>query len=300
MFSRLLNIILLFYSFSACAQSSVFKEGNKWGIKENDKLIIPAVYDTVFNFDRNANVCLACVKTKQVPANRFVKSNAVSYNCFYLNRKAERLVLKNESYDTLGVFSLTKNAVPQYQNDPDFFIASVKDKKFLVKKDFTQITKRDYNEISAAEGTAFFLVEQKTEGNQILKGLIDINENSIVPVLYSNVKINMRDSLLVGCSAGLGQGREDDVYDFSGKKLAGYKRHIDIATKKFIVHKIWEPKEYYIIYNIETKEEQVVYSEEVKLHTNEELLMRNENHWFTYELKTGKKKAYETKNIKKH
>jgi len=294
-----LNSIILFLSLNAFCQSHTFKEINKWGIKENDKVIISPVYDTIFDFDVTNKVCLACTKSKVTSATRFIKSTGTIYNCAYLNRKGERLVIKADDKDTLSVFSLNKQCVKQYQEDPKYIIASVKNRKFLIDKDFNQITTKEYTNIVLTGDPNFLIVEIKDEGNTLLRGLINIKEEEVVPFLYSNIKLNPRDSLIVACSAGIGLNREDDVYDYKGKKRDGYKRHVDMATKNFIIHKIFEPKEYYIIYNITTKEEKIAYSEEVQLHQGEELLMRNENHWFVYDMNTGKKKAYDIKNNKK-
>jgi hypothetical protein len=295
-----INIVLLFICFHAISQTVVYYDKGKWGIKENDTFIVPAVYDTVFNFDKTNKVCLACNKTKPVSNNKFIRVGTPVYNCIYLNRDLERLILKNALYDTIGIFSLGKNTVSQYQNDTDYIIASYKDKKYLVRKNFFQITRNDYNDIIPSENAGFFIVELLNEGNQIIRGLIDINEKEIVPLNYSNVKLNTRDSLIIACSAGLGLQREDVVFSYEGKKLQSYKRHVDIATHSYVIHKLWEPKEVYIIYNIHTKEEKTVFSDEMQLYSQNELLMRNNDHWFIYDLITGKKKAYDHKNNKKH
>ncbi len=296
---NLVFIFIFLFQSSIQGQTAVFREAGKWGIRENEKIIIKPAYDTVFNFDVTGKVCLACFKAKSASVNRFIKTVTASYNCNYLNRNSKRLMVIPYGSDTAcSVFSLTKQTVKQYQENPRYIIATVKNRKFLVDKDFKQITYKEYADIYFTTDSNLIMPEIKTEGNVILKGLIDLKEKEIVPFLYSNIKLNTRDSLIIACSAGVGTNREDDLYDYSGEKLEGYKRHVDMATKQFIIHKLFEPKEHYIIYNRETKEEKTVYSEEAQLLPGTELLMRNEDHWFTYDMATNKKKAWDTKQKK--
>lgn len=292
-------ISLLFLYLFSPAQTEVFKENNKWGIREKNEVIIKPVYDTAFNFDPAGKVCMVCYKSKNVPNNRFIKMTTTTYNCNYLNKSGKRLMVMPSGMDSAcSVFSLTKDAVKQYQEDPKYIIATIKNRKFLVTKDFKEITYKEYSDIHFTDDPNFLMGEIKTEGNVILKGLIDFNEKEIIPFLYTNIKLNRRDSLIIACSAGLGPTREDDIFSYEGKKLDSYHRHIDFATKHFIIHKIFEPKEYYLIYNPENKEEKIVYSEEASILQGEELLMRNEDHWFTYDMTTNKKKPYDPKHKK--
>jgi hypothetical protein len=299
-FSKKWGVIVLLFVFSVVpAQTEVFKENNKWGIKDKEKVIIKPSYDTAFNFDPGGKVCLVCNKAKSVPNNRFIKMTTVSYNCNYLDKTGKRLMVMPSGVDSAcSVFSLTKEAVKQYQEDPKYIIATIKNRKFLVTKDFKEITFKEYSDLHLTDDPNFIIGEIKTEGNVILKGLIDLNEKEIIPFQYTNIKFNRRDSLIIACSAGLGMTRDDDIYTYEGKKIDSYRRHIDFATKHFIIHKIFEPKEYYLIYNLQNKEEKIVYSEEASILQGEELLMRNEDHWFTYDMNTNKKKAYDHKHKK--
>lgn len=299
MYKGFLHILLLLIPASFISQTHVFKEVNKWGIKENESVIIKPVYDTIFNFDSTGRVCLACFKQKTVSANRFIKTPNIIYRCNYLNKKGGHLTIKPENSDTTSIFTLLKVSVKQYNENDTYFIAAIKNIKYLIDKDFKQVTAKPYTEIYYTIDPGFFMAEIVTEGNVILKGLIDQNEKEIIPFNYSNIKINPRDSLIVGCSAGIGFNREDDIYSCEGKKIDSYHRHIDMALKGYVIHKIFEPKEYYIIYNIQTKEENIVYAEEARIYTEEELLMRNDDHWFTYNLITHKKKSFDYKQYKK-
>ncbi|MCE3258418.1 MAG: hypothetical protein K0S12_59 [Bacteroidetes bacterium] len=298
MLKKVLHIVILFVTLDALCQTKPFKDGKKWGIKENEKILIAPFYDTIFEFDPTGKVCMACHKAKSASTNRFIKLSP-TFACNYLNKKGDRLVITNFAGDTASVFALGKNSVKQYQEDSKYIIATIKDKKYLADKDFRQITAKDYSDIYFTSDPNFIMAEIRTEGNLILKGLIDLEEKEIIPFLYSNIKL-LKDSFIVACSAGIGVNREDDIYNYRGKKLDSYRRHIDLVTKDFVIHKIFEPKEYYIIYNPKTKEEKMVYSEEAQLYQGDELLMRNDDHWFTYNMVTGKKKSYDHKHKKEN
>ncbi|MCW3075728.1 MAG: hypothetical protein JWO32_337 [Bacteroidetes bacterium] len=293
---KLICLVAFFYSYLSHCQTLPFKELNKWGIKENEKVIIKPVYDTAFNFDEWGKVCMVCNKGNRPSANKFIKVMGTTYFCNYLNRQGKRLMIIPEGSDTAcSIFSLTSQAVNQYQEDSKYIVATVKNRKYLVTKDFKQVTYKDYSEIYFTSEPGFIMPEIKNEGNVILKGLIDLQEKTIIPFLYSNIKFNTHDSLIIACSAGIGINREDDVYNYTGKKLAGYRRHVDMATPKFIIHKIFEPKEYYIIYNNDTKEEKIIYGQELQLRQNDEVLIKNGDQWFTYNMVTNAKTSFDPK-----
>ena len=282
--------IVLFSKLSA--QSQVFKSGAKWGIKLNDKTIIDAVYDTIFNFDVTNKVCLACDKSKTANANRFIKLVTTTYACNYLNFNKKVLTIKNDKGDTTSIFSLTKNSVKELYDNKNYFVVSFKNEKYLVDKSFNQITFKGYYNITLSPEPNFLIIEEKQESGEILTGLINLKEEKIIDLNYSGIKINTIDSLIAACSSGIRVGADDDVFDYSGKKLYSFKRHIDIATKKFTIHKIFVPNEYYIIYNMATKEEKILNASEIKLLNQNELVIKLRNDYYIYNLTTNEKKSY--------
>ena len=73
----ILRIVIFFFLIFANelrSQTVPFKQNLKWGIKENETVIIKPVYDTIFNFDFTGKVCLACFKARGVSANKFIKT----------------------------------------------------------------------------------------------------------------------------------------------------------------------------------------------------------------------------------
>jgi hypothetical protein len=289
---NILVISLLIFAQDLVSQTMPFKDNLKWGIKEHESIIIKPVYDTIFDFDNSGKVCLACYKTKGLSANKFIKTYTTVYACNYLNKQAGKLKIKTSENDTCTVFSLGKNSVKQFNEDQKFFIVGSKSKKYLVNKDFSQVTFKGYHEIYPTTEPKLFITEIKNEAGIIYTGLINFNEEQLIPFNYSGIKVNNIDSLIICCSAGLGGSGEDDIYDYSGKKISSYRRHIDMATKNFVIHKIFEPKEYYILLNVKSKEETIFNAEEIVPFEKDEILMRVKSDWFIFNLETKGRKPY--------
>lgn len=281
---------LVIVSLRCSSQTQTFKENLKWGIKENETVIIPAVYDTIFNFDSTQKVCMACYKIKSASASKFIKVMTTTYVCRYLNKKNEKLIVRNLNNDTSSVFAYTKHSLKQYIGNSPFFVVSTKDKKKnLLTKSFKQLTFNGYYDINPSPDPGFYFTHFMNEGDIILAGLVNDREEEIVPANYSTIKINTSDSLIIACSAGVRINADDEVFNYNGKKLLGTFRHLDFATKNFLIHKIFEPKEYYIFYNMASREEKTIMADEVKLLEHDTLLIRQKNDWYVYDLKTNQK-----------
>src|SRR5205085_1500045 len=127
---------------------------------------------------------LACHKTKTASANKFMKVLSTTYSCNYLSKKNERLFVKNQNGDTCSVFSLAKNSLKQYQGNSGYFIATVKTKKYLFKKDFTQLTFNDYQDIAFCEEPYFYVTQKPNDFEVLCTGLVNKKEEEIIPYLY--------------------------------------------------------------------------------------------------------------------
>jgi hypothetical protein len=286
-FRHILPILYLLVSFCGSAQTKPFTENSKWGIKEDNKVIVEAIYDTIFNFDSTGKVCLACFKTRTASANKFIKLLVTTYSCNYLNKKRKRLSIKTPSNDTCTVFAYAKNSIKQYNHSNNYLVATVKGKKYLADKNFKQLTFKPYQEISPSADPNFYVTQVLNEWDTPLTGLVDANEKQIIPYQYSDIKVNPYDSLIIGCSAGLRPNAIDDIYFYSGKKRETCNRHVDMATKNFIIHKIYEPKEHYVLYNSQTKEEKSIEAEELHVQPHDEVLIKVKGQWFVYNLATN-------------
>jgi hypothetical protein len=282
--------LLQAYCSASYAQTVTFREGLKWGVKENESILIQPIYDTIFNFDSTGKVCMACFRIKSASANKFIKVTTTSYVCNYLNKKSEHLVIRNQLNDTFSVFAYSKNGLKQYQNNDPYFFVTTKGKKYIVYKNFQQLTFKGYHDISFSPEKKFYFTYFINEGDIVLAGLTNEREEELIAHNYAQIKINTNDSLIIACSAGVRKNADDEVFDYEGKKIIGTHRHIDMATKHFLIHKIYEPKEYYIFYNITTKEEKNVNADEVKFYEHDEILIRQKNDWYIYDLNTNLKR----------
>jgi hypothetical protein len=283
--------ILFLLGFTPLLSQTVpFRENSKWGIKENDVIVVPPRYDTVFNFDSQGKVCMGCFKIKTASANKFIKVVSTSYSCNYLNKENKRLRIRMEGNDTNSVFSLGKTTLKLYNDNPDLFIVTAKNKKHVVRKDFTQVTFNGYHDISLSPDPAFYITQLMEESETVFTGLINTKEELVIPYQYSGIKINTFDSLIIACSAGVRDNANDDIYDYKGKVKQSYHRHVDLATRHFIVHKLYDPNEHYIIYNIKTREEKILQADEVQFSTRDEILIRLKHDWYIYNMNTHEKK----------
>lgn len=280
---------LIIFCVDLFAQPVPIKIKGRWGIKDGDKVLIQPVFDTIFNFDEGRKVCLACAKQK-APANKIIRTNAVSWACNYLNPKQQKLTIKTNDNDTCTVFSFTKNSVKNYMDYQESIVVSVKGKMFLVSKDFRQLTFNDYHEISPSVDPLFYQVKIIDGSETALCGLIDRQEKIVIPYQYSHIRINPIDSLIMGCAAGVREGSDDDIFDYNGKRLESYRRHVEMATKTHIVHRVFEPKDHFVIYNINSKEEKNLNANEVHFFDHHEILIRIKDDWYVYDLNTHTKK----------
>jgi len=271
-------------------QTNPVREKNKWGIKEDEKWIIPANYDTIFNFDDEGKVCLACFRVKKISTNKFIKINSYTFYCNYLTKENKKLQIKTSENDTCTVFGLNKNTVEQYRENPEAFTVSSNNKKYLVDKNLKQLTFKPYHNIKRSIDPNFYNIEVSEENNVVYAGLIDKNEKEIIPHQFSSIKINPVDSLIYGCRAGLVDNYYDDVFDYSGKKIESYHKHVELPVKNYIIHKVYEPKESYLIYNIKSKQELPLKADEVHFYEQDQLLIRIKNDWYVYDLLTNTKK----------
>jgi hypothetical protein len=281
--------IFLSFAFRVAGQTVPFKENTRWGIRNETNIIVPAIYDTIFNYDSTGKVCLGCFKLKSASANRFIKVISTAYSCNYLDKNNQRLTIRNGG-DTCSVFSLAKNTIAQFLNNDTLFTANVKGRNHLVTKDFRQITSKGYKNITVSNVPGMYITQELSESETLFTGLVNSNEDQVVPYQYSGIRINPVDSIIIACSAGVRPNAEDDIYDYSGKKTDSYRRHIETATKNYIIHKMYEPKEHFILFNIKTREEKKLIAQEVKPSANDELLIRVKDDWYFYDLKTNTKK----------
>lgn len=272
------------------AQTTAFRENGKWGLTEKGITAIPAVYDTLVFNDSTGATCLACYKVMSPSTNKFIKVLTKSYQCNYLDKSGTRLVIKTQGSDTCSVFKLAKQTVRQFTESAAYFVAAVKNQKFLISRDFQQLSFGNYYDIGFCAEPDFLLTRISNDGVIAYTGLVNRKEELIIPYQYSGITVNTQDSLIIACSGAVRPGAADDVFDYKGKKLGAYHRHVELATKNFIVHKLYEPKEIYIVYDLQSKEEKTLIADEVLIQTSDELRIRVKNDWYIYNMTKGEKK----------
>jgi hypothetical protein len=256
-----------------------------WGFRDGKTNFLSAVYDTVFRFDSTGRVCMACSRNSEVQYRNSMKIVNNAYNCVYLNRKKQRLTVKVPGNDSCTIFGLTKNSENLYNNGSEFFIVAVKGNKYLVNKNFRQMTFKPYSNIRPTAEPEFFVTENDDEYNENNTGLITIQERTVVAHRYSSVRVNTKDSLILACSAGL-PNTQDAVYDYKGRQVFASKRHIHSANRKVMVQQVFEPKEFFVVEDVETGIEKTLAADELKLLAGHEAAVRIKKNWYCYDLKT--------------
>lgn len=282
--------MLLLLALCGNFEAQITRENGKWGFKKEGAFLIQPMYDTIFGFDSTNKVCLACQKDKTANANKFIKVTITKHLCHYYDVYGNKLMIRNQSNDTFTVFSRTKNSIAQYNNNSFFFTVTAKGRKYLLTKDFRQQTFNTYQEIRTCEEPLFYLAEQQNEFEQQLSGLVNTREDVIVPFAYAELSFNTDDSLIIACTGRSALNAADDVYDYKGKRVATSNRHLEKATSHFLIQKIYEPKEQFIILNLETKVETPLFADEVKYFQGDEILVKIKNDWFIYDLATNQKR----------
>lgn len=255
-------LIILFFGTVAQQTYTPLKQGNKWGYQKNGIDIIPAKYDTILPFDSVKKICMACVKSMKPNNSKIIKMNTMTMLCKYLNDQNQELVVKIKN-DTCSYFNLNKSSYAGYSNHKNYLIVSARDKKYIVDKNFKQITFIPYDDIVISSIRDHFVVLNKTVGASYLEGVIDVSEKMVIPMEYTSISSNPFDTLFSACTAQLKLNGMDDVYDHKGTKLHSFNRHVENATKNFIIHQIHEPNEYYIIYNLANKKEKIIHAEDI-------------------------------------
>ena len=59
-----------------------------------------------------------------------------------------------------------------------------------------------------------------------------------------------------------------------------------------MIHKIFEPREYYILLNVKSKEETIFNADEVTPFEKDKVLIRVKNEWFTFNLESKQRLPY--------
>jgi len=289
------TLLLLLIGFGMIrAQPLVFKsKDGRYGMSLSGKVVAPAIYDTIYMLDPAGSICLGCQLKITTGNNKLFKVTTRSYYCHYRNGRGEVLRIRTENNDTNSVFTLTKNTITQGLEGP--FAVAVHTKKYLVDKTFKQLTFKGHNDVMATEDPNYYVIEEINEAENRFAGLVDKTEKVVFPAKYSGVHVNLKDSLMVLCSAGIKSNSEDEVYTYQKKKIYSSYKHIHLATAKFIILEVFEPEEYFVIVNLSNRVEKQLKAQEVVYHSTDEVMIRLKNTWYIYNLLSGEKKQIKKK-----
>ncbi len=269
------------------SQFTFVKENKKYIVKYNNKAITQNSYDTIIAF--NSKICMACLKKPMPSANKFIRTLVPTFVCNYYNVNGQKLIIKYNGKDTTSVFALSKSAKEDLQIKPNFIKVYFNKKKYLIDNEFNQKTFNEYDGISPSELNDYFIIEQHVTGTSLF-GLVDKNEKVIIEPTYANIKINLYDSTVVACVAGLIGSSADDLYNLKGQKIKSYNRHIEFIDKYYSAFKIYQPHEYFVISNNITQKEIQLSTELVKPFDSTHVLISENEKWFKFNLKTKEKK----------
>ncbi|MGE0567022.1 MAG: hypothetical protein AB7O73_03660 [Bacteroidia bacterium] len=248
-------VALLLFSAFSYSQLTIVKKGSKYGVNNGETVFLSPIYDTILPINEAKQICVACKKSMLPSKSSFIKMNTTVFRCRYYDKNALPLVLIINKKDTCGYFSMSKKTLENLNSHPDYFSVETNNKKFMVTNDFKQITLTPYDNIYPSKLKGYFVTENKTHGAGFFNGLIDNNELEIVPMKYTGISVNPFDSLVSACTAQLKVNGIDDVYNLKGEKVFSSHRHIELATKEYIIHKLFEPEEYYVIHRISDKKD---------------------------------------------
>ncbi len=271
------------------AQLSIIKNGSKYTVKLASGGDFPKQFDTIIGINSDLQICMACQKLTTQSVNKFIKSTITSYACNYINANGAVLGIKDNKGDSVKEFSLNKNSFIELLNTKDLLIVAYKSNKYLANNQFKQLTFGTYNGIKP---TAFYnriIVETKTESGAYLTGLINEKEKWMIEPNYSDIRVNEKDSLFYACTSGNIAGGDDEVFNFEAKKIMAFKRHIDFVNKNYVIHKIFVPNEYYIVYNLQSKEEKIVNCVNLKFYKNDDFIIQEKKGNYLWNFITNQK-----------
>lgn len=281
------------------AQSiSEFKLKNKWGFKKGESIIIEPQYDTTFGFDQTNSVALVGnINPNKKSINPLTKEVKLEWNYFYITNSNKKVYIKHSDNDSTYEVSIAKQIPALYLNNNPSFVAMVKEKKYLLRKKGGTIQTSAFDHIHFTKVPDIYMVETKDPKNgQTYFGLIDTEGKFVVQQVYSKIRLNSYDSLLICCTAGVKYNGSDDVYNYKGQKVHSSPKHIQYCGKNYAVYKLFESENAYIIYDITNSKEHPLKAEWVYYLKNDNLVLLDGD-WYFYDMKTAKRFPIDKKLI---
>jgi len=292
---------LLVLSLYAGAQNitSYRDDTKKWGFKKDGQVFIEAQYDSVFGFDPTQKIALVSnLNPKKNFINPLTRELKKAYDYFYITTDNKKICL-HMGDKTVTEFPNQQKLQKEYHQDLNFFQVFYDGKFYLMNKNGTQVTATGFEHIYFTPEPAFFITETKDKNGQTYLGLINGLGKIIIQSTYSGITVNTKDSLIICCTAGIKYNGSDDVYNYKGEKVTSNGRHIDYATKSYIMFKIYDPVIAYIIHlNQQESEEKekTIKCDKVHYLEGDEIAIKQGKDWYLYNVKSDKKANFDPKS----
>ena len=276
------------------AQSPVVYSANhKWGYTINNSVAIKAQYDTAFAFDKSGSIAMVGNKNLlRTVINPLTGEETTTIDYYFITKNNTRIKLKNESQaDSISAFPDQQELKLNYINDLNVFEIVFNNKVWLFHKNGKQLS-AGFDDIFQSELNRFYVTEIYTEWDQEIvrsKGLIDTSGKTIIKCEKKHIHFNVEDSIIYCCSAIFNKKLSDEVLDYKGNMLYENKNHIEFASARAYVYKLYEPEEVFMIESPAKKDLYGMQGESFYYLKQNKALVVNKDVWTLVNLQTGKK-----------
>jgi len=295
-----LGLLLIFTITESKSQHiSSFKQNGKWGFKKGDLVILDPQFDTTFGFDVTNRIALVgkIDRTKKT-INPLTKEIKLEYKYYYITPENKRIYIKRSETDSIVDVSISKQTPSGYLNNNNAFIAFAGGKKYLMSKTGQTISHIGFDNINFTKVQNYYTTETKElKNNQTLVGLMKEDGTYVIQQMYSKIIINPFDSVIYCCTAGIKFNGSDDVFNYKGSKIHSSAKHIHFASKSFVIYKLYESENSFIVYNLVSEKEKPLKAEWIYYLKNETMVLLDGD-WYFYDLKTEKRFPIDKKLIK--
>ncbi|MBS1634401.1 MAG: hypothetical protein JST26_00670 [Bacteroidetes bacterium] len=287
-------IILWICACPVFSQSlSAFKEGTKWGFKNQSGIVIPAQYDSVMGFDAANRVCLVASKNAfNTVVNPLTGEEQADYDFYFINVQNRKIGILPEDFpDTVYTFKNQEELADNYLEHAPVFKILFNHKIYLISRQGKQLSK-GFDNIYESTLRHFYITETYSEKNGQplrIRGLIDSTGHVIASCRYRSIKINPEDSTVYCCSSASSGNLNDDIFELHGKLLYTNKRHIEYATRTRVVLKEYEPEEFYSFEDYDGKRLKTITGHGFYYLKHQKALVIQDEDWYILDMLTFKK-----------
>lgn len=263
-------------------------------------MILPQ-YDTAFAFDLSNRIALVANKNqsyKNINPITGLEENAFDY--FFIDQNNQRLKLKEgEATSPRDQFEFQQELHLNYLNNNDEFKVMYNSKVYLFSKEGKQLS-FGYDNIEHTSLKDLFIVESiitQLNKTERVYGVISKNKGEVLKPKFHNIIINTDDSLIIACNAIFNYSLADEVYDLKGKLLYPNKNHIEYASKKIKVLKVFEPEVYFELIQDGSQKKIEVAGEEFKLSGNNKAVIVDKEKLILVDLNSFKMKTFSKEKL---